>query len=123
MAGRELISAKLLPSGRNLPTRGGASGAARDRRQVIGEASGVGAVIDASAVPIERGATLIDALSGGEDYELVFTIDPSDYDKLVLNEQISVVGYMTNHEQGSTIVTKGGSKYAITAQGWTHLKA
>ena len=63
------------------------------------------------------------ALSGGEDYELVFTIDPSDYDKLVLNEQISVVGYMTNHEQGSTIVTKGGSKYAITAQGWTHLKA
>jgi len=63
------------------------------------------------------------ALSGGEDYELVFTIDPSDYDKLVLNEQISVVGYMTNDEQGSTIVTKGGSKYAITAQGWTHLKA
>ena len=62
------------------------------------------------------------ALSGGEDYELLFTIDQSDHDKLVLNEQISVVGYMTDHEQGATIVTKGGSKHAITAQGWTHLK-
>ena len=63
------------------------------------------------------------ALSGGEDYELLFTIDQSDHDKLVLNEQISVVGYMTDHEQGATIITKGGSKYAITAQGWTHLKS
>ena len=63
------------------------------------------------------------ALSGGEDYELIFTIDQSDYDKLVLNEQISVVGYITDHEQGTTIITKGGSKHAITAQGWTHLKA
>ena len=62
------------------------------------------------------------ALSGGEDYELLFTIDQSEYDKLVLNEQISVVGYMTDHEQGATIITKGGSKHAIIAQGWTHLK-
>jgi len=62
------------------------------------------------------------ALSGGEDYELLFTIPQSDYDKLVLNEQISVVGYMTEHDQGTTIITKGGSKYTITAQGWTHLK-
>ena len=62
------------------------------------------------------------ALSGGEDYELLFTIPQADYDKLVLNEQISVVGYMTEHEQGTTIITKGGSKHTITAQGWTHLK-
>ena len=62
------------------------------------------------------------ALSGGEDYELLFTIPQSDYDKLVLNEQISVVGYMTDMEQGANIITKGGSKYPITAQGWNHLK-
>ena len=61
------------------------------------------------------------ALSGGEDYELLFTIDQNDYDKLVLNENISVVGYMTEPEQGSTIITKSGTKHAITAQGWTHL--
>lgn len=62
------------------------------------------------------------ALSGGEDYELLFTISQTDYDKLVLNEQISVVGYMTDAEQGAHIMTKGGSKIAITAQGWNHLK-
>lgn len=62
------------------------------------------------------------ALSGGEDYELLFTIPQSDYDKLVLNEEISVVGYMTEAEQGSMIITKGGSKHPITAQGWNHLK-
>lgn len=63
------------------------------------------------------------ALSGGEDYELLFTIPQAEYDKLVLNEQISVIGYMTEAEEGSNIVTKGGSKHAITAQGWNHLKA
>lgn len=62
------------------------------------------------------------ALSGGEDYELLFTIPQSEYDKLVLNEQISVVGYMTEPEQGAHIITKGGSKHAITAQGWNHMK-
>lgn len=62
------------------------------------------------------------ALSGGEDYELLFTIPQSEYDKLVLNEEISVVGYMTEPEQGANIITKGGSKHAITAQGWNHLK-
>lgn len=62
------------------------------------------------------------ALSGGEDYELVFTIPQTEYDKLVLNEEISVVGYMTEAGQGAHIITKGGSKHAITAQGWNHLK-
>jgi thiamine-monophosphate kinase len=61
------------------------------------------------------------ALSGGEDYELLFTIPQSEYDKLVLNEQISVIGYMTDAEQGAQLFTKGGSKYPITAQGWNHL--
>ncbi len=62
------------------------------------------------------------ALSGGEDYELLFTIHPSNYEKLLLNEQISVVGYMADAEEGAHIITKGGSKIAITAQGWNHLK-
>jgi len=62
------------------------------------------------------------ALSGGEDYELLFTLSQNDYDKIVINEQISVIGYMTDVEQGATIITKGGSKYPITAQGWNHLK-
>lgn len=62
------------------------------------------------------------ALSGGEDYELLFTIPQSEYDKLVLNEEISVVGYMAEPEKGASIITKGGSKHPLTAQGWNHLK-
>ncbi|MDB5200394.1 MAG: thiL [Chitinophagaceae bacterium] len=58
------------------------------------------------------------ALSGGEDYELVFTLPQSDYDKVVLNEQISVIGYITEKDEGKNIITKGGNKHPITAQGW-----
>lgn len=61
------------------------------------------------------------ALSGGEDYELLFTIPQEDHEKLVLNERISVIGYMTEAEEGSTIITKGGGQHPITAQGWNHL--
>ncbi|MBL0234001.1 MAG: thiamine-phosphate kinase [Chitinophagaceae bacterium] len=61
------------------------------------------------------------ALSGGEDYELLFTISQEEHDKLVLNEQISVIGYMTDADQGSAIITKGGGQHPITAQGWNHL--
>src|SRR5688572_16911087 len=62
------------------------------------------------------------ALSGGEDYELLFTMSQSDYEKIVLNEQISVIGYMTDAADGVKINTKGGQTHAITAQGWNALK-
>jgi thiamine-monophosphate kinase len=58
------------------------------------------------------------ALSGGEDYELVFTLPQSEYDKITLNEQISIIGYITEKQEGSSIITKGGNKHALTAQGW-----
>lgn len=62
------------------------------------------------------------ALSGGEDYELLFTLAQSEYDKLVLNEQISVIGYMTAPEEGQKIITKGGNLHNLTAQGWNAFK-
>lgn len=58
------------------------------------------------------------ALSGGEDYELLFTIKQADHEKLVLNEQISVIGYMTDISEGAHIITKGGNKFKLVAQGW-----
>jgi thiamine-monophosphate kinase len=63
------------------------------------------------------------ALSGGEDYELLFTLSQTDYDKILLNEQISVIGYMTEAEEGKHILTRGGNKHALVAQGWNHLKS
>ncbi len=62
------------------------------------------------------------ALSGGEDYELLFTIRQEDYDKIKDMEEISVIGYMAEPEQGAHIYTKGGTKHPITAQGWNAFK-
>lgn len=58
------------------------------------------------------------ALSGGEDYELLFTLPQSAYDELVQNEQISVIGYTTDAAEGCRIITKGGNQHPISAQGW-----
>ncbi len=58
------------------------------------------------------------ALSGGEDYELLFTIKQEDYDKLVLNEQISVIGYITEPEEGAQLISRSNKKHPLTAQGW-----
>ncbi|OLY90968.1 thiamine-phosphate kinase [Cnuella takakiae] len=62
------------------------------------------------------------ALSGGEDYELLFTVKQEDYDKIKDNAQISVVGYLTDVEEGRTIYTKGGTRHPLTAQGWNAFK-
>ncbi len=62
------------------------------------------------------------ALNGGEDYELIFTLKQEDHDKITLNEEISVIGYMTELEEGSKIITKGGNTFNITAQGWNAFK-
>jgi len=59
------------------------------------------------------------ALSGGEDYELLFTIPQAAHEKLVLNEQISIIGHMVEPEKGKKIITKGANSFDITAQGWT----
>ena len=96
------------------------------------EQSGVGCLLYEEKLPIaedmRRAAYKFEidptacALSGGEDYELLFTIRQSDYEKIVLNEQISVIGHMTDADQGAHILTKGESRHAITAQGWNAFK-
>jgi thiamine-monophosphate kinase len=58
------------------------------------------------------------ALSGGEDYELLFTVRQEDYEKIARNNNISIVGYITGKGEGCNILTKGGNKHALTAQGW-----
>lgn len=58
------------------------------------------------------------ALNGGEDYELIFTLKQEDYDKITLNEEISVIGYMKDVSEGCKLLTRGGNSFDITAQGW-----
>lgn len=58
------------------------------------------------------------ALNGGEDYELLFTIPQADYEKIVLSEKISVIGYITKPEEGTTLITQQGNKHKLVAQGW-----
>lgn len=99
----------------------------------ICEQSGLGAVIYEDKLPVSeesrRAAFKFEldptacALSGGEDYELLFTIPQSAYEKIVLNEQISVIGYMTDATEGVYLHSKGGNKYPVTAQGWNAFKS
>jgi len=62
------------------------------------------------------------ALSGGEDYELLFTADQKDFKKIKANPSISIIGYMTPPGEGKHIITRGGNKHQLVAQGWNHLK-
>ena len=62
-------------------------------------------------------------LSGGEDYELLFTISQADFEKVKGNKSISVIGYITDEKEGCHLITRGGSKHQLIAQGWNHAKA
>ena len=61
------------------------------------------------------------ALSGGEDYELLFTINQKDYNKLQDNPDFSIIGYVTKIGQGVNLVSKLNQKVPIISQGWKSL--
>jgi thiamine-monophosphate kinase len=58
------------------------------------------------------------AMNGGEDYELLFTISPKDFEKIKANPNLSVIGHITDKAAGMQLVTKADSLHPITAQGW-----
>ncbi|GLU43129.1 thiamine-phosphate kinase [Allomuricauda sp. NBRC 101325] len=58
------------------------------------------------------------ALSGGEDYELLFTIDQADFPKIKANPNLTVIGHMTQQSEGVHLITRAETKIPITAQGW-----
>ena len=62
------------------------------------------------------------ALSGGEDYELLFTVSQTDHEKITKNNGLSIIGYITEAAEGKTFITRGGNKHEMVAQGWNHLK-
>ena len=58
------------------------------------------------------------ALSGGEDYELLFTISQEDFPKIKANPHLTVIGHITDESMGANLVTRAGQQIALTAQGW-----
>lgn len=62
------------------------------------------------------------ALNGGEDYELLMTISQEDFPKIKGNPNLTVIGYMTEKEQGMHLVTRGDALIPLIAKGWNALK-
>ena len=62
------------------------------------------------------------ALSGGEDYELLFTVPIADFDKIKANPNFSIIGHVTEKSQGMNLVTRANQEIELKAQGWNAMK-
>ncbi|WP_088324524.1 thiamine-phosphate kinase [Polaribacter tangerinus] len=62
------------------------------------------------------------ALSGGEDYELLFTVPIAAFDAIKTNPNFSVIGHITAENQGMNLVTRAQQEIELKAQGWKALK-
>ncbi len=98
----------------------------------ICKASGVGARIYEDKLPMDKLTyeTALEfhldpttcVLNGGEDYELLFTIDQNDFQKVKNHPDITVIGHITPASEGIDLVTKQNNIVPLTAQGWRHFE-
>ena len=98
----------------------------------ICDASKVGCKIFSVKIPVNPATqkmadefsipSLISALNGGEDYELLFTVPLEDFDKLGNQSNISIIGNITGSGEGCNLVTDDGSMTELRAQGWNGFK-
>jgi thiamine-monophosphate kinase len=94
--------------------------------------SGVGAIIHGEDLPIRDevkrafGKTSFKmALSGGEDYQLLFTASPVVFERVrkALVYPVTVIGEITAKNAGKVIVLdERGKKYTPEVGGWDHFK-
>ena len=63
------------------------------------------------------------ALSGGEDYELLFTVKMEDFPKIKGNPNLSVIGHVTHEKEGVHLITRGDEKIPLIARGWNSLES
>ena len=61
------------------------------------------------------------ALSGGEDYELLFTISQDDYEKIKANPNLSIIGHMTEEKEGMHLITRANQKLPLISRGWNSM--
>jgi thiamine-monophosphate kinase len=62
------------------------------------------------------------ALSGGEDYELLFTVKQSDFTKIKANPHLSIIGHMTPEKEGVHLITRANTKIPLIARGWNAME-
>lgn len=97
------------------------------------KASKLGAVVYEEHIPLDpqvistceefnMDSTTI-ALNGGEDYELLFTINQKDYPNLKGNPNFTVIGHMTHEREGVHLITRAQTKIPLIARGWDPLAA
>lgn len=92
--------------------------------------SKVGVLIEEVKVPIKQEVEILAidfnmdpitvALSGGEDYELLFTADEKDLETIQHLPNTSIIGEIMGAEQGASLLTSGGNIHPLKAQGWKH---
>jgi thiamine-monophosphate kinase len=101
----------------------------------IAEASGVGAAIDAAAVPIEPEASkwfdrqgaepLAAAMSGGDDYELLFTVRPRFRGRLAAvlrHGDVAITRIGTCTGDGALVVGSGDGRTEPIPPGFSHFR-
>jgi len=99
----------------------------------ICRASRIGARIEADRVPVHPavvanfgGRALELALSGGEDYELLFTAGAGVIERVegLLSGPVTVIGEITGDGAGEvTVVDSRGNPLGLAKSGWEHFKA
>lgn len=62
------------------------------------------------------------ALSGGEDYELLFTIRPEDRAKIAAQPEVTIIGEILDANLGIKLHTKGDNYYDLIAMGWDSIR-
>ena len=98
----------------------------------ISKASSVGLTIHEDKIPIDHTVMnlsaefkinpIVCALNGGEDYELLFTVNQQHYDKLKKDPDFTIIGFVNDQSQGDNFIASDGSSHQLTAQGWNPIK-
>ena len=98
----------------------------------ISKSSNIGITIHENKIPVDYTAMnlandlnmnpIMCALSGGEDYELLFTVNQDYYDKLKKDPDFTIIGFVTDISEGNNFIANDGSSHPLTAQGWDAIK-
>lgn len=97
----------------------------------LGKASGCGCEVYEEKLPIDYQCSRVCsemsknmlpvscALNGGKDYELLFTVSQTDYEKIKQMEGIHIIGYVTEPGMPTVMVTPQNTTIELRAQGFS----